>query len=180
MTLLLALLLFTLQGEQRGEGLVISDLPLGEFAGEVRVEEAGEEVALELHTERGKRRVSLSFWSDDVAVGKRWRARGSSYFTPEGVVQRLELDRDDTHLIFLDNAPRGVDLVAGWQIERIEAEEVYLSAEGEVRRLGLDATLSLNEHWCATLLGVSLPDAPSHTYANEVTPKADLFATICG
>ena len=174
--ILLALLLLALQSEPRGEGLVISGLPLGAFAGEARVEKAGEEVVLELHTERGERAVSLSFWSDEVTVGERWRARGSSRFSPEGLTQRLELVRGDARLVFLDNAERGADLVAGWQLGRIEAKEVYLSSEGEVKRLRLGATLSLNERWFVTLLGVSLPDAPSQAYADEVTePKADLL-----
>ncbi len=183
---LLALLFFALQGEQRGEGLVISGLPLGEFAGEAWKEHSEEEVTLELRTERGKRTVSLSFWPDEVELsevepGKRWRARGSSHLMPDGLTQRLELRHADTHLIFLDNAPRGADLVAEWRIERIRAEEVQLSLEDEVKRLEFGTTLFLSEEWCATLLGVSLPGAPSQEYADEITePKADLFIATCG
>ena len=179
---LLALLFFALQGEQRGEGLVISGLPLGTFAGEAWLRESSEEeVTLELRTERGRRTVSLSFWFDEAAVGKRWRARGSSHLMPDGLTQRLELRHTGTHLIFLDNAPRGADLVAEWRIERIRAEEVQLSLEDEVKRLEFGTTLSLSEGWCATLLGVSLPGAPSQEYADEVTkPKADLFIATCG
>ena len=176
---MLIALLAWMQGDERGEGLVISGLPLGSFADEVQVQPAAKGASFELPTEAGSVTVTLSFWLPDSASGT-WRASGTSRLRPDGLVQRLELHRVQTDLIFLDDVGRGAELVEGWQLGRIGEEGVQVSSAGKSRRLELEGSLPLGENWCATLLGLSLPPEPSQAYANEVTePKADLLLATC-
>ena len=176
---LLALILLGIQVEQRGEGLTLAGLPLGSFTGEGHVQRLDEKVNLELRTSQERRPVTLSFWPDSVALEGTWQAHGSSRFAPDGVTQRLELRRAATQLIFLDNVKRGVDLVAGWRLERLEPD-VQLSLDEREKRLELKTAIPLGENWCATLLGVSLPPPPSQGVASEVTEaSADLLVATC-
>ena len=179
MLLLLALIFLGIQAEQRGEGLTLAGLPLGSFTGEVHVQRTDKEVRFELRTSQEQRIVTLSFWPDSAPKEGTWQARGSSRFAPDGVTQRLELRRAATRLIFLDNVKRGVDLVAGWRLERLEPD-VQLSLDEREKRLELKTAIPLGENWCATLLGVSLPPPPSQGVASEVTEaSADLLLMTC-
>lgn len=177
MTLLLALVLLWGQSGERGEGFVLSGLPAGSFSGEVRVQRTAEGVSLS--SSEYKKEVTLSFWPLTEGRGM-WHISGYSRPRPDGIVQRLELRNAQTHLIFLDNVERGADLVAGWTLERLDEEAVYLSANGERVRLERNTPTPLSSNWCATLLGVFLPPEPSQTYAEEVTEaKADLLIAPC-
>ena len=176
---MLIALLAWMQGDERGEGLVISGLPLGSFADEVQVQPAAKGASFELPTEAGSVTVTLSFWPSDLGSGT-WRASGTSRLRPDGLVQRLELHRVQADLIFLDNVERGAEFVEDWQLERIDEDGVQVSLAGKRRKLELEGSLPLGENWCATLLGLSLPPETSQEYANEVTePKADLLLATC-